>query len=271
MSTEPGAGRGARSPARSPAQLPVRPPTWPGTHELISLGTVGSTLDEARARAGTFRGPAWITARAQTRARGRRGRAWASPPGNLATTLVLPDPGPPERAAQRSFIAALAVRDAACALGAPGADLALKWPNDVLLSGGKLAGILLEGLEGGALAIGIGVNLTHVPPLEALEPGALAPARLADALPGAEPASPERFLAHLAPAFARHEATFETLGFGPIRTAWLAHAAGLGAPVTARLPNEEIRGIFETMDEGGRIVLSTAHGPRAIAAGDIFF
>src|SRR5262249_16691285 len=113
---------------------------------LIACETVGSTNSEALAyaRAGE-RGPLWITARAQTAGRGRRGRSWVSEPGTLFATLLLTDPAQPERAAQLSFVAALALHDAITTVAPTLAPrLALKWPNDVLCDGAKLAGILIE-------------------------------------------------------------------------------------------------------------------------------
>ena len=127
----------------------------------IHYDVVGSTNAEAlvRARAGDL-GPLWITARVQTAGRGRRGRTWTSPSGNLYATLLLGDPGPAAVAPQLSFVAALAVHDAiVAAAGQHALSLMLKWPNDVLCNDAKLAGILIEG-EGRplAVAIGIGVN-----------------------------------------------------------------------------------------------------------------
>ena len=101
----------------------------------------------------------------QTAGRGRRGRSWVSPPGNLHATLLLTDPAPAAAAPQLGFVAGLALHDAAAA-AAPGLRLALalKWPNDLLCSERKIAGILIEG-EGDpvAVAIGIGVNCRHHP------------------------------------------------------------------------------------------------------------
>ncbi|MDX5381752.1 MAG: biotin--[acetyl-CoA-carboxylase] ligase, partial [Rhodobacterales bacterium] len=147
----------------------------------------------------------------------------------------------------------------------------LKWPNDVLLNGGKVAGILLEtiGPRGDALSIGIGVNLAQAPGADQVEAGAVRPVSLLSET-GAS-VTPAEFLDALAPAFARHEAQFATYGFAPIRTAWMDRAARLGEVITARLPGEEIVGRFDAVDEQGQLVLSTPQGPRRIAAADVFF
>ncbi|GKY87815.1 biotin--[acetyl-CoA-carboxylase] ligase [Sinisalibacter aestuarii] len=245
---------------------------WPRGYGHLPLGEVDSTLDEAVRRFADFAGPTWITASRQTAARGRRGRAWANPAGNFAATLVLPVDDP-ETAALRSFVTALAVHDAFLHLTGRAEPLALKWPNDVLLNGGKVAGILLESLMSGGriagVAIGIGVNLAEAPGAGEVEAQALRPVSLVGET-GVR-VTPESFLETLAPAFAERDEQFTTLGFAPIRTAWLARAARLGEAITARLPAEEITGTFREVDEGGRLVLSTPHGLRRIAAGDIFF
>ena len=242
---------------------------WPRGYGHLPLGRVTSVLDEAARRRGELTGPTWISARAQTEARGRRGRPWANPEGNFAAALVLPDPGDPARAALRSFVAALALHDALATLTGRPEALALKWPNDVLLNGGKIAGILLEGLSPSGLAIGIGVNLAAAPGTGQVEPEALAPVSLAGETGLA--VTPEDFLETLAPAYAAREAQVFTYGFAPIRSAWLARAARIGQPLTARLPGETVTGTFRDVDEAGRLVLSTPHGTRRIAAGDIFF
>ncbi len=245
---------------------------WPPGYAHLPLGEVGSTLDEAARRFGELSGPTWITATRQTAARGRRGRAWANPEGNFAATLVLPRVAP-EAAPLRSFVAALALFDAFAALTGRAESFALKWPNDVLLNGGKVAGILLEGRPAGGrlsgLAIGIGVNLAEAPAAGEVEPGALRPVSLAGET-GLTVGSGD-FLEALAPAYAHWEAQFADLGFAPIRTAWLARAARLGETVTARLASGEITGVMREVDEAGQLVLSTPHGLRRIAAGDIFF
>ncbi len=246
--------------------------TWPHGYGHLPLGEIGSTLDEAARRFSELAGPTWITATRQTVARGRRGRPWANPEGNFAAALVLPRV-PPETAALRSFTAALALHETLAALTGRPEALSLKWPNDVLLNGGKLAGILLESLMAGGkltgLAVGIGVNLAKAPGADAVEPGALRPVSLAGETGIA--VTPEAFLETLAPAYADWEAQLSTQGFAPLRTAWMARAARLGETLTARLPAEEITGVFREVDLAGHLVLSTPDGPRRIAAGDVFF
>lgn len=233
------------------------------------MDEVDSTLDEAARQCANLPGPTWIFADMQTKARGRRGRAWVFPKGNFAATLVLPNAGGAARAALRSFIAALALYDALVAACGQGDRLALKWPNDVMLDGGKLAGILLEGLPGGGVAIGIGVNLHAAPDQAQVEAGALPPVSLLGAT--GTSIAPLAFLGHLATAFAGYETQFAAFGFAPIRAAWLAQAARLGQNIRVRLPQQELLGIFQDIDADGQLILSTEQGLRKIAAGDVFF
>lgn len=237
------------------------------------LAEVDSTLSEAARIAPTLTGPEWILALHQTAGRGRRGRAWANPRGNFSATLVLQPREGPATAALRSFVAALALFDACVAVSGRLDGFALKWPNDVLLNGGKLAGILLEssGQAGDTahLAIGIGVNLAEAPPATEVEARALRPVSLFSET-GAQ-VDPETFLTHLAAAYARYETQLTTYGFEPIRTAWLARAAKLGQVITARAGNAETTGTFDTVDISGNLVLNTAKGRVSIPAADIFF
>ncbi len=218
-------------------------------------------------------GPCWFLAGEQTQGRGRRARAWASPRGNFHGTLLLHPTEPAATVALRSFAAALALRDAFVALtGLPQAFM-LKWPNDVLLNGGKVAGILLESSGAGQgvqhLAIGIGVNLIAAPDPALVEPGALRPVSLLGET-GLR-VTPETFLNALAPAYARWEAIFAAEGFAPLRRAWLAHAARLGEPIRARTGTELREGTFETIDDTGALILRQSHGPVAIPAAEVFF
>ncbi|UMA65684.1 biotin--[acetyl-CoA-carboxylase] ligase [Roseivivax marinus] len=243
--------------------------TWPAGYGRIVLDETDSTMAEAARRAGTLAGPEWVMARRQTAGRGRRGRAWANPEGNFAATLVLHPREAPDVVALRSFVAALALFDAMVAVTGRADPFALKWPNDVLLNGGKVAGILLETHAGGALAIGIGVNLVAAPDAAEVELGAVRPVSLM-AETGAA-VGPEDFLDQLAQAYAVREASFVTYGFAPIREAWLSRAARLGETVTARTGTSETVGRFETVDPSGNLVLMTAKGRVGIAAADVFF
>ena len=241
--------------------------TWPAGIGREIHDTLDSTNAEAlrRAAAGET-GPLWILAREQTAARGRRGRAWSAPAGNFGATLLMRPPG--DRAL-RSFVAALGLHDAMVAVTGRPELFALKWPNDVLLSGGKLAGILLEAVNGGALAIGIGVNLASAPDPDSLEPGAVPPVSLRGATGLA--VAPEDLLDHLAPALAGWEDRLADEGFAPLRAAWLARAIRLGETITARLPDRTLTGRFETIDPTGALVLGTAEGRVILPAAEVTF
>lgn len=244
--------------------------TWPEGYGRIVLDSVDSTNAEAARRADAEPGAYWIMAREQTAARGRRGRPWTNPKGNFAATLVLRPVGPPQLFALRSFVASLALFDALVALTARPEAFSLKWPNDVLLNGGKLAGILLETVgRTNALAVGIGVNLQNAPDSHQVETGAVRPVSLVSET-GAD-VDPDLFLTELAAAFAAREQSLVTYGFEPIREAWMARAARLGEVITARTSTSETVGTFETVDASGNLVLKTTKGPVAITAADVFF
>jgi len=243
-------------------------PAWPAGVQLAEFGEIDSTNEEARRRAEAGQpGPIWLRGDVQTKGRGRRGRDWVSPAGNLfATLLIRPAMSAPE-AARLSFAAALSVADLLDAFVEP-SRVKLKWPNDVQLDGGKVCGILLESSarSDGAvdwLAVGIGVNLANHPHLD--EPRTIA---LADV---ASPPSPSEALTHLAAAFAKWFAAYEAHGFAALREPWLARARGLGEPITVRLPREELHGTFAGIDEEGALVLETQGATRKITAGEVFF
>ena len=255
------------------ARLSTDPSTWPDGVARHVLAEVDSTNSQAARLAPGLTQPTWIMARHQTAGRGRRGRAWVSPGGNFAASLVMRPADDPAKVALRSFVAALALADALALICGPTAVISLKWPNDVLLNGGKVAGILLESTgQGGQvshLIIGIGVNLSAAPPLESALEGAPAPVSVQSET-GLR-VTQDEVLDYLAPAFARWEAQFATYGFGPIRTAWLARAARLGQTITARTMTETITGRFDTLGEDGSLILQTPTGRRAIPAADVFF
>ena len=247
---------------------------WPAGYGRRVLAEVESTNAEAGRIASSLAGPEWILGLRQTSGRGRRGRDWRSQDGNFAATLVLQPNEAPDVMALRSFVASLALFDAFVAVTARPEAFSLKWPNDVLLNGGKVAGILLEsaGFVGGLpshIAIGIGVNLAHAPDAEQLEATATRPVSLISEC-GAQ-VDPETFLDVLAPAYAHWEHQFVTYGFAPVRSAWLARAARVGEVITARTMREEHVGTFDTVDNSGNLVLKTAQGAVTIPAADIYF
>lgn len=242
---------------------------------LLAHETLASTNEEALAAArGGERGPLWITARAQTAGRGRRGTQWISAPGNLFATLLVSDPASaPGDAPQLSFVAALAVHDAiADCAPSLGEMLALKWPNDILCAGAKLAGILIEGETIDtpsaaaclAVAVGIGVNCRHHPAQTVFAATDLAAA-------GAEVAAEDLFAA-LSSAMVRRLTQWRRgAGFGDIRADWLARAVAIGRHVRVRLPGGEFSGRFETLDDRGRLLLRLADGTlQIVAAGEVF-
>ena len=244
--------------------------TWPQGYALREWTEIDSTNEEARrlAAAGEH-GPVWLRADRQTAGRGRRGRTWESPAGHLAATLLIVPGKPASECAQLSFVTAIAAADAASDFAA-NAEIKVKWPNDVLANGRKLAGILLESASGGDgaltfLAIGVGINLAHFPPDTEFPATSLA------AL-GVSVPSPSAALSQLAAHFAKWYEVWMTNGFSPIQDAWLARAAGLGSRIRARLTHEETSGVFEGIDNTGALILREAQGrTRTIAAGEVFF
>jgi BirA family transcriptional regulator, biotin operon repressor / biotin---[acetyl-CoA-carboxylase] ligase len=246
------------------------PLPWPEKTGRIVLDEVDSTMAEAARIAPDLEWPTWIMARRQTAARGRRGRVWENPEGNFAATLVMKPGGNPASAALRSFMASNALFEA-LAMKIDRDRLALKWPNDVLLNGGKVAGILLEstGRSGAVdwLSIGIGVNLRNVP--GGVSDAAFPPVSLEGE--GGEPTDADELLSMLASNMATEERIFTELGYGPIREKWLRRAARLGEVITARTARDEITGRFETVDEAGQLVIQTPKGRVTIPAADVFF
>jgi BirA family biotin operon repressor/biotin-[acetyl-CoA-carboxylase] ligase len=208
----------------------------------------------------------WITAATQSAGRGRRGNAWVSTPGNLFATLLLTEPSPPEAAPQLSFVAALALHDA-LAECAPqlGPLLKLKWPNDLLLGGAKLAGILIEGESDPAFAVAIGIGVNC-----AAHPGDT-PYPATDLAAAGALATPTHVLEALARTMnSRLEQWRRGEGFAAVRTDWLKRAAGLGQDIRVRLPERELSGRFQGLDEMGRLLLQAANGVTTVTAGEVF-
>ncbi|WP_174800654.1 biotin--[acetyl-CoA-carboxylase] ligase [Martelella limonii] len=235
-----------------------------------ALDTVGSTNSEAmdRARSGDT-GRLWLTARQQMSGRGRRGRSWASEPGNLYASLLLIDPAPEAMTASLPLVAALGVHGAISRVMA-GQDsaVAIKWPNDVLIDRKKVCGILLEAerLADGrqAVVIGIGVNVAYGP-----DNAPYPVARISDYVAGADP---ETLFAHLFVTMAEELLVWDR-GEGLARTVarWRAAACGINEPIRVNLAREQISGIFVGIDDAGMLKLKTENGLRTFAAGDVFF
>jgi BirA family biotin operon repressor/biotin-[acetyl-CoA-carboxylase] ligase len=236
------------------------------THIIRTVVETGSTNADMLmlARSGAEEG-LWLRAERQSGGRGRQGRVWASPEGNLyASTIVRLRRGDPQ-AATLALVASVALEEVVSAYLFPGEGRAslLKWPNDLLLDGAKLSGILLERADD-AVVIGIGVNLAHHP--ESLD-------RPATSLVahGASP-DPADFLDTLATAFERWLSIWRNEGLAPVRARWLDRAHPAGTALTARLPDgSAIDGLFAGLDAEGALILRLADGTsRVIHAADVF-
>jgi BirA family transcriptional regulator, biotin operon repressor / biotin---[acetyl-CoA-carboxylase] ligase len=233
----------------------------------IIYEVLGSTNAEALALAHAGeRGPLWLTAASQSAGRGRRGSQWVSPPGNLHATLLLTGPSSPAKAPQLSFVTALAVHDAIAECAPQLAPLLkVKWPNDLLIEKAKVAGILIEGESEPvfAVAVGIGVNCaahpdtTDYPATDLAARGALV--------------VPDALFAVLSAAMDRRLAQWKQgQGFAEIRADWLKRAAGLGEMLQVRLPERELSGRFDGLDESGRLLLGQGGKITAVTAGEVF-
>ena len=241
--------------------------------KFITLDEVDSTNAEAKLLAEVGeRGPLWIKAHRQTSGRGRRGREWVSVKGNLYCSGLYSHAGAIQDAAKMSFAAALAVAETLKHY-IPESKVNLKWPNDVLVEGKKISGILLEGGPDW-FVVGIGMNLTSHPHdtdyiathlLEHVDPSLLE---------GAEPVmtGTDAVLAILSSRFNFWSDVFLEKGFVPIREAWLGWATNIPGPVTVRLSNEVFSGQAIDLDENGALRVSLENGTiRTVHAGDVFF
>jgi BirA family biotin operon repressor/biotin-[acetyl-CoA-carboxylase] ligase len=244
----------------------------PPAYRLVALDSVASSNEEAKrlaaegAEDGTL---VWV--REQTGGKGRQGRQWASPRGNLYLSLIMRPDCPLKEAAQLGFVAALALGDAVGSVAPPLIEITYKWPNDVLANRRKLAGILLEAQatpEGTVewLVLGLGANVKSFPKESDTPATGLHFEGCAASVTEAE----------LLQAFARHFLSWVNLwldeGFEPIRRTWLRHAEGKGEMIRVRLPRETLEGRFLDLDAEGHLLLDLGGAePRAIAVGDVFF
>jgi len=213
------------------------------------------------ARTGAAEG-LWLRAESQTGGKGRSGRRWVSPPGNLyASTVVRLQPTDPP-APSLALVAAVALHETVAAY-APALPLMLKWPNDLLSGQAKLAGILLE-REGDTVIVGIGVNLAHHP--DDVDRPATSLAAL-----GAGSPDPQTILTDLASAFQHWLGRWRSEGLAPVRMRWREKAHPVGTALSARLEDDVIEGLFDGLDDMGALRLRLAGGEvRVIPAGDVF-
>jgi BirA family biotin operon repressor/biotin-[acetyl-CoA-carboxylase] ligase len=234
--------------------------------EVPAISSTNLALRE-RAAAGEPEGLV-LRAEQQSSGRGRRGRGWESPPGNLYVSLLLRPTGTPAFGATLGFVAAVALGKVLRNLTP--AQVFHKWPNDLLIDGKKMSGLLLEA---GArpdgkldwLVLGIGVNIVSHP-----EAGLYPTTDLVAS--GGEAVSPRALLGRFLEAFAPLYEKWRMEGFMAVRDAWLEHAFGLGKEIVARLEREEVAGHFADLDSDGTLIMALKDGQmRRIAAGDIFF
>jgi len=243
-----------------------------GAAPIETFEEIDSTLLEARRRADRGDvGPVWLIARRQTAGRGRRGRTWITIDGNLFATLLFATQRAPQEIALLSFATGLAIAETLEGFGAR-APATLKWPNDVLIGGGKAAGILLDSgaLSGGAgawAALAFGVNIAGAP--QAIDQPTIS---LREALaPDARTPDPLEFFAAMRPRLHSWAARLTDEGFEPLRQAWLGRAHGLGQTARVMQGAEPITGQFAGLSPRGELELETLVGRRLISAGDVYF
>ena len=242
----------------------------PSPFKLATFDEIDSTNAEAKrmAAAGAPDGTV-VWAKSQSAGKGRRGREWVSDEGNLYCSLLLRPEGHAARAMQLSFVSSLGLADAVNAVLPRHCQVNCKWPNDVLVEGRKVAGLLLEsetyplgGMEW--LVIGVGLNIASYP--EDVE----FPATSLIAQ-GGKDITVEKMLETFCLRFLAGYVTWKNLGFEPIRKAWIRRAAGIGKEITVQLPRETLSGQFKSMDEDGALILLHNGTERRITAGDVFF
>src|SRR5690606_6860333 len=248
----------------------MQEPTLPQGYSLAAFDTLDSTNSELKRRVAQGEAPDRLVVWAieQTKGRGRRGRSWSGPAGNLMCSILLRANCSLPSAAQLGFVAALAVLDTVRPLLPGRQDIALKWPNDVLVGGRKVSGILLEagGWMPGApgwVVVGTGINLMH-------HPGDTEWPATDVRTEGGRAATAVQALEAYCGAFERWSACWSRDGFEPIRQEWMRNAYGLGDPIVARVEAGTITGRMLGIDPDGSLVLESDAGTECrLAAADI--
>ena len=228
---------------------------------VLHYETLGSTNDEARrlAAQGAAHGTA-VHADEQISGRGRLARTWYSPAGNLYLSVILRLDMPPARIPELSFVIALAVADTADTLLPRHVRSMLKWPNDVLIAGAKVAGILIEQAEG-AIIPGVGLNILHAPPNAGYKTTSIVACGGLASVDGARDILLDRL--------GRRLAEWQQGGFRPIREAWLTRAHPIGASLRVGVAGQTLEGPFGGLDEDGALLLDLPGGRRRIVAGNV--
>ena len=247
-------------------------PELPPPYQLVQLAGVDSTNMEARRRAeGGAPDKTVIWASSQKDGRGRRGRSWSSPEGNLYFSILIRPKYPATEVMQLGFIMANAIADAAEGVLEKTASIQVKWPNDVMVNGKKISGILLESESTGDngvrwAIIGVGVNIEAHPARSETELEATSLAT-----EGAKTSISE-ILSAIIRHFDAGIDEWQEHGFAPVRNAWLERAYGIGKQISVRLPNETIPGTFKALDKNGALVMAIdgKQEDRIITAGDVF-
>ena len=237
------------------------------------LNKTDSTMLEARRRVSSLSNKSWIFAHLQTAGKGRRGRAWIDPLGNFACTCVIFPKTSIDKFSLSSFTAALSLYDSLEHFGKSNAQISIKWPNDILLNGKKVAGILLETIAVSknkiALSIGFGVNLISYPKTSDLEESAYSPTSVL-----AETditVDPMELLNKLAFNFANYEDTLRARGFSQLRVLLLNRIHRLGESIVVKTTNEILNGQFLDINLDGHLIVKTGGVTRSIAAADVYF
>ncbi len=243
-------------------------------YHLLSYDVLDSTNEEAKrlAQGGASHG-AVIWAKKQTAGRGRMGREWISPEGNLYVSILLSPDKSLEICSQLSFVAGVAAAETLEAIVPDQGGITCKWPNDILYNGRKLGGILLESFtvpdEGGRekqwVVVGIGINIDHFPEHVIFPATCLRGA-------GVEIISAKIVLSRLIYNFIHRYDAWVKDGFKPIQKSWIDHAYRLGHPTEVMVGEKQYTGVFDGIDAAGRLLLRQASGAiTGITAGDVFF
>ena len=240
--------------------------------DFVILDETESTNSEALKLAKSTDRPTFVVAKKQTNGRGRSDRSWSDPSGNFSGSILIKIDEDLQNLALRSFVAALSVFDAIDQKIGKEHELLIKWPNDLLLNGKKICGILLETRNFdtiSALVIGIGVNLLSSPNLDkikniTIKPGSI----LSETGIKLDPIDFSELIAH---HYVLRENQLRTMGFSKIREIWMDRAAKLGKKITVRTPNFEYKGIFDSVDEKGQLIIINNGEKKKIAAAEIFF